>query len=57
MNLEMQGNIILHLHCHLKPRYYGDPAPGAPIHPDRNPVLLRREEYDERVRLLRKALS
>lgn len=56
MNLEMQGNLVPHLHCHIKPRYYGDPAPGAPIHPDRHPIQLTPAEYEERVRLIREAL-
>jgi len=57
MNLEMQGNIVPHLHCHIKPRFYGDPAPGAPIHPDKMPLLLNPGEYDERVKLIREALK
>jgi diadenosine tetraphosphate (Ap4A) HIT family hydrolase len=27
MNIEMQGNVVPHLHCHLKPRYPHD-SPG-----------------------------
>ena len=56
MNFEMLGNIVPHLHCHIKPRFYGDAAPNAPIHPDKSPLFLTREEYDERVRLIREAL-
>jgi len=25
MNFEILGNSVPHLHCHIKPRYYGDP--------------------------------
>jgi len=57
INYEIQGNIVPHLHCHIKPRFYGDPAPGAPIHPAKNPIMLTRAEYDERVRLIREALQ
>ena len=57
MNLEIQGNVVPHLHCHIKPRFYGDSAPGAPIHPDKNPIHLTPAEYDERVMLIRKALQ
>lgn len=42
MNFEIQGNVVPHLHCHLKPRYYGDPAPERPIHPDARRELLPR---------------
>jgi diadenosine tetraphosphate (Ap4A) HIT family hydrolase len=56
MNFEIQGNTVPHLHCHIKPRFYGDAAPNAPIHPDKSPLFLRPEEYDERVRLIREAL-
>lgn len=31
MNVEILGNSVPHLHCHLVPRYYGDPAPGRPM--------------------------
>src|SRR5215469_2938175 len=34
MNFELLGNAVPHLHCHIKPRYYGDPAPGRPMWPD-----------------------
>src|SRR5215471_10395987 len=34
MNFFILGNAIPHLHCHLVPRYYGDPAPGRPINWD-----------------------
>lgn len=56
MNFEILGNAVPHLHCHLKPRYYGDPAPGAPIHPDASTVLLTPQEYEERVKAIRAAL-
>lgn len=57
MNFEILGNAVPHLHCHIKPRYYGDPAPGKPIHPDERTVLLSAEEYDERLRAIRRALQ
>ena len=49
MNFLMLGNAIPHLHCHLVPRYYGDPAPGRPINWDEQRVTLTSAEYDERV--------
>lgn len=57
MNLEILGNSVPHLHCHIKPRYYGDRAPGAPIHPDQHPLELAPAEYRERVLRIRSALA
>ncbi len=31
MNLQILGNTIPHLHCHLQPRYYNDFAPNGPL--------------------------
>jgi diadenosine tetraphosphate (Ap4A) HIT family hydrolase len=56
MNFEILGNAVPHLHCHIKPRYYGDPAPGKPIHPDERVVRLSPNEYEHRVGLIRVAL-
>lgn len=57
MNFEILGNAVPHLHCHLKPRYYGDPAPGAPIDPDAARVLLTPGQSAERVGAIRAALA
>jgi diadenosine tetraphosphate (Ap4A) HIT family hydrolase len=57
MNFELLGNSVPHLHCHIKPRYYGDPAGGIPIWPDQYPVALTPIEYEERVGLIRAALA
>ena len=57
MNFELLGNAVPHLHCHIKPRYYGDPAPGKPIHPDERTLLLLAEEYAQRVGTIRRALE
>jgi diadenosine tetraphosphate (Ap4A) HIT family hydrolase len=56
MNFEILGNAVPHLHCHIKPRYYGDPAPGKPIHPDERVVRLSPTEYEQRVGQIRTAL-
>lgn len=56
MNFEILGNSVPHLHCHIKPRSYGDPAPGKPIHPDERVVLLSPDQYEQRVELIRAAL-
>ncbi len=56
MNFELLGNAIPHLHCHLIPRYYGDPVPGRPINPDKTKLLLTPAEYEARVKLIRESL-
>lgn len=57
MNFEILGNSLPHLHAHLVPRYYGDPAPGRPIHPDEQRLVLTPDEYAERVALIRDRLA
>jgi diadenosine tetraphosphate (Ap4A) HIT family hydrolase len=57
MNFELLGNSVPHLHCHIKPRYYGDPAGGIPIWPDQYPTSLTSDEYKERVALIRAGLA
>jgi diadenosine tetraphosphate (Ap4A) HIT family hydrolase len=57
MNLQILGNLIPHLHVHIIPRYYNDPAPGQPIDPDTQMVMLGSLEYNKRVRLIQKALK
>jgi len=37
----MLGNLLPHLHTHIVPRYYGDPAPGRPLDPSHAVHLLR----------------
>ncbi len=56
MNFEILGNAVPHLHCHLKPRYYGDPAPGRPIEVDQRVVRLSPEDYQRRAAAIRAAL-
>ncbi len=57
MNINLLGNLVPHLHAHLVPRYYGDPAPGRPIDPGLQVVTLTPGEYQERVRLIHAALG
>ena len=47
MNFQILGNLVPHLHCHLIPRYYGDPAPGRPIDPEAEAVTLVPGEYQK----------
>jgi len=57
MNFNILGNAVPHLHAHILPRYYGDPAPHHPIDPNTDQVLLDPGEYRERVELIQSALS
>ncbi|MBO0778381.1 MAG: HIT family protein [Ktedonobacteraceae bacterium] len=57
MNFEILGNALPHLHCHMKPRYYGDAAPSQPLYPEQEAHLLSAEAYENGVRLLREALD
>lgn len=56
MNFQLLGNLVPHLHAHLVPRYYGDPAPGQPIDPEAQVVTLTSEGYQERVQAIQAAL-
>jgi diadenosine tetraphosphate (Ap4A) HIT family hydrolase len=55
MNYLMLGNEQPHLHCHLIPRYYGDPAPGRPLLPG-EPIHADSDTCVQRVHLIRAAL-
>jgi diadenosine tetraphosphate (Ap4A) HIT family hydrolase len=55
MNYLILGNEQPHLHCHLIPRYYGDPSPGRPLFPG-DPVYVDADTCGERVNLIRATL-
>jgi diadenosine tetraphosphate (Ap4A) HIT family hydrolase len=57
MNFQILGNAIPHLHTHIVPRYYGDPAPSHPIDPGQETVVLKLEEYRSRIEAIRDALG
>jgi len=57
MNFQLLGNLVPHLHAHIVPRYYGDPAPGRPLDLGEQVVRLTPQEYEERVRLIQEALA
>jgi diadenosine tetraphosphate (Ap4A) HIT family hydrolase len=57
MNFQLLGNAVPHLHAHLEPRYYGDAAPGRPIDPAAETVILTPAEYQARVAQIREYLA
>jgi diadenosine tetraphosphate (Ap4A) HIT family hydrolase len=56
MNFQILGNAVPHLHVHILPRYYGDPAPHRPLDPAAGRVFLTPEEYERRIESIRSAL-
>lgn len=57
MNLQILGNSVPHLHAHLVPRFYGDPAPGRPLDPNMGQLILPPEKFVRRLTALRNALQ
>ena len=57
LNFQLLGNAVPHLHCHITPRYYGDPAPNRPLDPNLGQRFLPPDEAVERVATIRAALS
>lgn len=57
MNFNILGNAVPHLHVHIVPRYYGDPAPHYPIDPNADQVMLDPDEYEQRLDQIRVALA
>lgn len=57
MNYELLGNGMPHLHWHLIPRFKTDPFWGRPIWTgQRRQTRLSREEYENRVQLIKRSL-
>ncbi len=57
MNFQILGNLVPHLHVHIQPRYYGDEGGGGAMDTHGQTVLLRPEEYRERVAAVQHWLS
>lgn len=57
MNFQILGNLVPHLHVHLQPRYYGDEGGGGAMDTHGKTVLLKPEEYQQRVQKIRDMLA
>ena len=57
VNFQMLGNLVPHLHTHIVPRYYGDPAPGRPLDPGYATHLIDPDAAAILVQRLRAALE
>ena len=57
LNFQLLGNAVPHLHCHITPRYYGDPAPNRPLDPNFGTRMLAPDERAARIASLRSALA
>jgi diadenosine tetraphosphate (Ap4A) HIT family hydrolase len=58
MNYQLLGNLVPHIHWHILPRYWGDPAPGRPIDASTSGKrLLKPEEYQQIIAELRLVLD
>jgi diadenosine tetraphosphate (Ap4A) HIT family hydrolase len=57
MNYQLLGNLVPHMHWHIIPRYWGDPAPGEPLNPSHDERFLEPAEYRRIIAELRSALQ
>jgi diadenosine tetraphosphate (Ap4A) HIT family hydrolase len=57
INYQILGNAVPHLHVHIVPRYYGDPAPGQPLDPQAETVTLSDAAYRQLVGDIREAFG
>ena len=58
MNYELLGNMVPHMHWHLVPRFAVDPLWPRPIWSEpHDPVVLKPEEYAERIRFINNAFQ
>ena len=57
LNFQLLGNAVPHLHCHITPRYYGDPAPNRPLDPNLGHRVSTAEEAAVQIAALREALA
>lgn len=57
LNFQLLGNAVPHLHAHIVPRYYGDPAPHRPLDPNLGHRLLTASEAATQIAALQAALA
>jgi diadenosine tetraphosphate (Ap4A) HIT family hydrolase len=57
INLEMQGNVVPHLHCHIKPRFVTDRPGHARIFQDQQRIICENSEYESLAQQLRRHLK
>ena len=57
MNYQLLGNLVPHIHWHITPRYYGDPAPGRPLDTGSGRQLLKSDGYQRIIAELQNALE
>ena len=58
INYELLGNMVPHIHWHLIPRFTSEPLWPRPIWAEpHGELLLSTDEYHNRIKLIRKALT
>ena len=57
INQEIQGNVIPHLHCHIKPRFSTDRPGHARIFQDAGRVVLTNDAYQEMIGQLQESIG
>lgn len=58
INYELLGNMVPHIHWHLVPRFSDEPLWPRPIWSEpHNELLVSPEEYQDRINLIRQALT
>jgi diadenosine tetraphosphate (Ap4A) HIT family hydrolase len=56
INYQILGNTVPHLHCHIQPRFHGDPYPDRPVDARHPVTALSPVEYEAHIARIRTAL-